>query len=97
MYRITVRSLRIFNSLKQEKFSKINPCYASNKVTVFYSSNNKRYFSDKKDSGKSDVNHFEDEERTENEKSYELITSKYFKFDKNEENQKSFEGRLFFL
>lgn len=96
MFRIAVRSLRIFNSLKQENFSKINPCCTSNLVTVFYNSNNnKRYFSDKKDTGKPDANHFDDEERTEEQQSYDLITSKYFKYDKNEENKRSFEGRLF--
>jgi signaling intermediate in Toll pathway protein len=90
MHRIAVRSLKILTNLKCEKWTV--PCAnPSHLVSVLFRSNDVRYFSDEKDSASK---HFEDEERTEDDKSYELITAKYFKVDENEQNKKSFEGAI---
>jgi len=50
-----------------------------------------RNYSDKDDSTSTEST---TEEKSEDQKSYELITQKYFQFDKNEENKKSFEGAI---
>ena len=98
MHKIAQRSFRILNIVQSEKWMKPTFLKAS-KLTVVLYDNKNRCYSNKKEPPKdtSEDDSFNSEERSDEDKSYALITQRYFQFDQKEKNKKNFEGRLCFL
>ena len=96
MHKIAQRSLRILNSVQCERWIKPTSFLKTSQLTILYDNKN-RYYSNEKEPPKdtSEDERFYSEQRSEEDKSHELITLKYFQFDQKEQNKKNFEGRLY--